>query len=72
MSLTEKLKSLTFRMYSGSADIEISSDQFIILLQDNDWLGTQAMYTLLEEENIKILSISANGNRIKILGRFDV
>ena len=72
MTLTEKLKYLTSRMYSGAADIDISPDQFRILLQDDDWLDTKAMYTLLEEEDIEILSVSADNNRIKIIGRFEV
>lgn len=72
MGLIEKLKYLTSRMYSGAADIDISPDKFIILLQDNDYLDTKSMYTLLEEENIKILSVSANNNRIQIIGRFEV
>jgi hypothetical protein len=72
MNLRDKLQNLATRMFSGSADIDIGIDSFRILLQEGDWLDSKAMYTLLEEERIKLVSIQAKSNRISIIGRFDI
>lgn len=72
MTLNDKLEDLIRRMCSESADVEIGQHNFQIILQDADWLDEKALHMLLEEKNIKIMSIKAIDNRIKILGRFDI